>query len=71
MQALVTSLDGQFDPLDMTDRMIEIIPQKEKHGARTMLPASLALFCKDDQKAMWPEDISNLFEKPGAPSPGT
>lgn len=48
--------EGQFDPQEMIDLMVEIIPA-DHHKFRTMLPEATAEWCKDYQKRIWEEEI--------------
>ena len=55
-QADMASENGQFDPQDMINLMVETIPA-EHHKFRTMLPESFVEFGQDYQKQMWEEEI--------------
>ncbi len=44
--------EGQFDPKEMIEKMIEVIPQ-ESHDFRTILPNDFADMCKEYQKEQY------------------
>ncbi|SHF44885.1 Short-chain dehydrogenase [Salegentibacter echinorum] len=44
--------ESQFDPKEMIDKMIEVIPQ-ESHNFRTIWPESFVETCKDYQKSQY------------------
>jgi len=56
IQKGIGSEDGQFDPQEMIDLMVETIPA-EHHKFRTMLPEPIVQWCQDYQKQMWEEEI--------------
>ncbi len=56
IQGAIASPEGQFDPQEMIDLMVETIPA-DHHKFRTMLPESIIQWCKDYQQKMWEEEI--------------
>lgn len=56
IQAGVASDEAQFDPQEMIDKMIEVIPA-EKHLFRTMVPEAIAEHCKTYQQNQWTIEI--------------
>ncbi len=56
IQELIPSVDGQTDPQEMIDLMVETIAA-EHHKFRSMLPQATEEWCKDYQKRIWEEQI--------------
>lgn len=56
IQAGVAGDEGQFDPQEMIDKMIEVIPA-EHHLFRTMLPKPIEDWCKEYQQNQWTLEI--------------
>lgn len=56
IQQGVASENGQFDPQEMIDKMVEVIPA-ENHLFRTMVPESIVTFCQDYQKNQWTLEV--------------
>ncbi|PSW16766.1 short-chain dehydrogenase [Photobacterium rosenbergii] len=57
MQQTMASPGFQFDPKEMIDMMVKIIPMKEKHKFRIMLPEDSVVMSKEGQKKMWEMDV--------------
>ncbi|MFC4558317.1 SDR family oxidoreductase [Virgibacillus kekensis] len=49
-------MNNQFDPQDMIDKMIEIIP-KDSHKFRTVYPEETEKQMKDQEKEFWEKEI--------------
>lgn len=56
IQVGVASEEAQFDPQEMIDKMIEVIPA-EKHLFRTMVPEAIVEHCKTYQQNQWTIEI--------------
>lgn len=56
IQEGIASDDGQFDPTEMIQGMIDVIP-KDNHKFRTMLPKATEDWCKDYQKTQWELEV--------------
>lgn len=54
-------LDNQFDPQEMIDKMVEIVP-KDSHPFRTILPEKLAKQCQEYQKAQYELKCDEIIE---------
>ena len=54
-------LDNQFDPQEMIDKMVEIVP-KDSHPFRTILPAKFEKQCKEYQQAQYDLKCDEILE---------
>lgn len=62
IEASKALLDNQFDPQEMIDKMVEVVPKKS-HPFRTILPNALEKKCKEYQAAQYKLQCDEVTER--------